>query len=368
MQVLSAKKFKAVFLIIFFCATGGCKNCDDYHDPFAIDEPIATERGVGGQDTKFPAGMTKSGESTRGYSGILVQPLLLSGREIAHRPFVMGYYIDSSIEISAISAVLAAAQESEPSTCEPEWRMDIFGTTGHKVVEINELCRRIKIKDRFFEYSPEDEKVIRPFLQRAVRRPTHRIVRLHVPVAYDPDSVKKLLRASTVVSYLPSKELGPWPRVKVSAFRRAPVPPDFTLLDEAAADLRRDTARFLKQYAQGLMDTKADVYNYEGPYPIEEEFGRDLRVRYGVTIYFRKGTDELTMRYHSSFLQIQMNEVTAPEFYRIDAVFNIDSKYREVLQSISKIADQAAEDLAEKSDKKKKEKIPRITVLRRSIQ
>jgi len=361
------------FIVITIVSTTvwltGCKSCTEpEEDLYGFNEPTTSVRGVGKKEELFNV-RGEDKESKGSYSSVLVQPLVLSGREIDHRPFVMGYYSNSLYEISHIAVTLKSVPETGPSTCKPHWRIDLTGPRGHTVVTLNEVCRRLSIEGKTYEYTPEIEKIIEHLLHRAVRRPTHRIVRLQVPVLYSPRHIKSLLANSAVTTYEPSKEHGRNPRVKVSAKRRAPIPADYTKLDEAAQALRNETKGFLKQYAQGLVDTKPEVVQYEGPYPIKEEFGRDLRVHYGATVFFRVGTDALTMRYHSSYLELQIDEVVVPEYYRIDAVYPQEKSYREIRATISKIADEAIEEIKEKLKKQgegKKERIPRLSIWKRS--
>lgn len=360
------------FVFCFFCLGGaGCKKCVEEPHVFGPEEPTRSKRSVARKSS--PLGGVESRRATiAGYRSVLVQPLVLGGQEIAHRPYVFAYYTRALYEIGSLVVALNGAPDAEPSTCKPHWRLDLAGPKGRLLVTINKRCGRLTIGGRHARYTKEVDKIVGLFLSRAVRRPTHRIVRLQVPILYRPREVHKLLRTAVVTTYLPGREFGRSPRVKVSMKNRDALPSDYTKLDESARNLRRETINLLKRYARGLLDTHAEVEGYEGPYPIQETFGRDLRVHYGVTIFFKSGTDALTMRYHCSHLQLHIDEVKVPKRYRVDVVFQKDKNYREVRRLLSKLADKGVEDKREELKKRQgdewdeKTTIPRITIWKRS--
>lgn len=362
-----------MFLVFCFSAWGGvgCKKCVEEPKVFGPEEPTRSERSVARESSSLE-GVESKRATIAGYRSVLVQPLVLGGQEIAHRPYVFAYYTRALYEIGSLVVALNGAPKAEHSTCKPHWRLDLEGPKGRLTVTINKRCGRITIGGRDAQYTKDVDKIVSPFLSRAVRRPTHRIVRLQVPIVYRPREVKNLLRSAAVTSYLPGREYGRSPRVKVSMKNRDALPRDYTKLDQAAQALRRETVDLLRRYARGLLDTRTDVEGFQGPYPIQENFGRDLRIHYGVTIFFRPGTDALTMRYHCSHLQLHIDEVKVPTRYRVDVVFQKDKNYREVRKLVSKLADKGVEDKREELKKRQgdewdeKTTIPRITIWKRS--
>jgi hypothetical protein len=247
------------------------------------------------------------------------------------------------------------------TTCKPRYRLDLYRSGEPLTVLVYEKCGMLRIGERYARYTEEVRGVLESFLRGSVRRPTHRVVRLQVPVQIEPRKALRAIRPFASRVYLPGLPFGREPYVKVSTRLREPLPADLTQLDRRADELRREAVDLLKRYAQGLVDSRPEVKRFDGPYPLEESFGRDMRVRYGVTILFEVGTDALTMRYHCSHLEFHIDEAVVPDYYRMDAVFPKDKKLSEVREVLKKIsferAGQAREASEDGEDAEKKDKL-----------
>jgi hypothetical protein len=334
-------------------AQAGCKKCVEPPKEHSFAGPVTKVRGVSGHNPgDGGAGRTGIG----GISSVLIQPLIVGGRPVTNRTYVHALLIHSPYPIGRIALALDQAPPGESSTCEPEWRLDLYRLEGPLRILISEKCGTLKIGDRYADYTDEVRGVLEEYLNRSVRSPTHRIVRLEVPVEVAPKKAVRALRPFVTKLYVPGMPYGREPHVKVSTRLRKPLPADLTQLDRRAETLRQAARDLLKRYAQGLVDSRPEVKRYEGPYALEESFGRDMRVKYGVTIVFRVGTDALTMRYHCSHLELHIDKAEVPKHYRIDAIFPKKTKLSEVRQILRQLDLESPAQDARRSEEAENEK------------
>jgi len=146
-----------------------------------------------------------------------------------------------------------------------------------------------------------------------------------------------MLRPRVVTSMVPGGKVGRLPYVQMSVELHRSQPTDLTQLDDAADALRRQAQALLARYAQALVDSRPEAVRYEGPHSLGERFGRVMDVRYGMTVYFKYGTDELTMRYLCSGLDLHLDRVVVPSSYRIDVLVPRTMPLRKVREMVKSI-------------------------------
>ena len=95
---------------------------------------------------------------------------------------------------------------------------------------------------------------------------------------------------------------------------------DLTRLDETAVALRQRARGLLESLARAVVDSRPEAVTWMGPYPEAEDFSRGFRVQWGMTIFFRPGTDDLSIRYLLGGLDVDIDEVYVPKFYRLDVL------------------------------------------------
>lgn len=312
----------------------GCAKCLDPPGGYNHNEPIANRRGAVIPDDQSPE---RSGPAFGRFSSVLIQPLRAGDNTPRNEAYVYALYVQTAYDVGVIGKTLVTALPGPSSSCPPRWRIDVYTPTRPITAYINESCGLLKVGKKFSLYSKPVRVTLGRYLRRAVRKPTHRVIRVRVPAEIPYQKALTAVRARVLRAYLPGGPYSKNPHVLVGTRLQTPLPADLTRLDQAARGLRTRASDFMKRYAQGLLDSRPEVAGFEGPYSVAEAFERSLRVHYQVKVYFRSGTDPLLMRYLSSRLEMHIEEVKVPKFYRIDAVVPVTIKIREIKKMLAKL-------------------------------
>ncbi len=286
--------------LLTFLALPGCRGC--FEPPPGPGFGITNERGVVQSRVPGPG---------PGSQALLVQKLDGRRRLV---PYVHVYYTADREVIARIRKALGAARPWQPSTCPPAWRLDFLGPGGDKSYFVNLACGLLRHGWRFWRLGRHEEEALSELFGRATRRPSHKVFFLKVPQAVPLPKLSRRLRPR-VLRVLPPDPEDRYPYVSVSVTVTSPMPEDLTQLDRAVGALRARAQRMLDAFGQALKKSRAEVVGLAGPFPIEEDFRRRLTARWGLKIFFQQGTDELTMRYLCSGLNVSVDEVHAGEYY-----------------------------------------------------
>ena len=313
----------------------GCAKCLDPPAGYNHNEPIANRRGaVIPDDDQSP---DRSGAAFGRFNSVLIQPLRTGDTTPRNEAYVYALYVQTPYDVGVIGKTLATAMPGPSSSCPPRWRIDVYTPTRPITAYVNGSCGLLKVNKKFGLYSKPVRVTLGQYLQRAARKPTHRVIRVRVAAEIPYQKALTALRARVLRAYLPGGPYSKSPYVLVGTRLQTPLPADLTRLDQAARALKTRASDFMLRYAQGLLDSRPEVAGFEGPYPIAEAFERTLRVHYQVKVYFRPGTDPLLMRYLSSRLEMHIEDVKVPKFYRIDAVVPVTTKIREIKKMLAKL-------------------------------
>lgn len=324
------------FAFLLPCALAllaGCSKCLEDPSKPGSNEPITNRRGaVSARSEEIDPSKRKTGR----FKTVLIQPIESAspGRSTA---FVHALYLLSPFDVAMVARILTQAPTASSSVCPPQWRIDLTTASQPITAFLSLSCGLIKINDKFFMLTEDARKTLEEYARKAKRSPTHKVYRLRIPVELPYHQVLRAIRPLSVETYLPYGLYSRNPFVRVRTRLRAPLPGDLTKLDQAARRLGRRAELFLQRYAQGLMDSRPEVVSFEGPYPVAEEFEQELRVCYEVKIYFRHETDAVVMRYHTSRLEMEIEEVTVPRYYRMDMVLSVKTSIKEVRHLLAKL-------------------------------
>ncbi|MFH2009641.1 MAG: hypothetical protein ABI333_23815 [bacterium] len=256
---------------------------------------------------------------------LLIQPLeprLIRGR------FVRVLYVSSPADVADVRRAMLHAKPAPFRTCEPTWRIDVrYGHHTH-IARVNLSCQRLQVDGRSLAYDGDVAKVLGPFLRHAIRRPSHKLLRVRVPVEHEPTPILKALASRAVEAYLPEKPVrrGPHRRIFYSVLKRPPQ--DSTKLDQVVADLRRAAYSRLKAYAYQIKVGRHEVIDVQGPEVVFERFNdRVFEAKYGVTVLFKLGTPEYMLGFLGLGNNFQVGKPTFPKAYRLDVIFGSKERY-----------------------------------------
>jgi len=331
---------RVAFLCLMWAAAGltlgqtGCKKCTEPPKPPYQTEHVRHVRSVTGATETH--GSDHRRDVAR-YGQVLVQRLPFD-MTVAVQPFGYAFYSTKASDVMLFAGAFAAAKPSAASTCAPHWRIDLTGPNSAKTAFVNRTCGLLRIDGRDYHWSASLADKLDPYLRKTRSKPTHRLIRLRVASQLTPSAVLKLLRARVATTMVPGGKVGRLPYVEMSVDLHRSQPADLTRLDETAGALRRQATAILTRYAQALVDSRPEAVRYEGPRPLGERFGRVMEVRFGMTVYFKYGTDELTMRYLCSGLDLHMDQVVVPASYRLDILVPRTTSLRKVRDMIKSIS------------------------------
>jgi hypothetical protein len=266
---------------------------------------------------------------------LLVQPLdirLTRGR------FVRVLYVSDADEVALVRQALLVARPAPFRTCEPTWRLDVrYGHHTHTAL-LNIPCQRLQVDGKSLAYEPKVEKILKVYIRRAARRPTHKLLRIRVPVEHDPTPILKALSARVVEAYLPETPVrrGPFRQLFYNAAQRAPSDP--RQLDRTVAALRRRAYRRLEAHGYQLKVGRHEVIDVQGPEVVFERFGSRLfEARYALTVLFKPGTPEYMLGFLGLGPHFTMGSPVHPKDYRIDAVFRAETRLRQMRKTLTEI-------------------------------
>ncbi len=267
---------------------------------------------------------------------LLVQPLdkrLLRGR------FVRVLYVSDPAQVAAVRGALLAARSAPFRTCEPTWRLDVrYGHFTH-LARLNIPCERLEVDGKSLAYDGRVAEVIRGFVRRAVRRPTHKLLRVRVPVEHDPALILKALSGRVVEAYLPERPVrrGPHRKVFFTIARRAPSDP--RQLDAAVAAIRKTARSSLSSYAYQLKVGRHEVVAVQGPSVVYERFGaRVFEARYAIDVLFKLGTPDYMLGFLGLGEHFSVGHVVRPKDYQVDAIFRYDTRVSQMRKTIAQVA------------------------------
>jgi len=266
---------------------------------------------------------------------LLIQPLearLTRGR------FVRVLYVSDPVDVAAVRRALLRAKPAPFRTCAPNWRIDVrYGHHTH-IARVNLSCQRLQLDGRSLAYDGDVARKLGPFIRLAIRRPSHKLLRVRVPVQHEPTPILKALASRAVEAYLPEKPVrrGPHRRMFYSVLTRPPK--DSTKLDQAVAGLRRAAYSRLKAYAYQIKVGRHEVIDVQGPEVVFERFNdRVFEAKYGVTVLFKLGTPEYMLGFLGLGNNFQVGKTTFPKAYRLDVIFGRKERYpkmRKILGTI----------------------------------
>lgn len=266
---------------------------------------------------------------------LLVQPL---DKRLTRGRFVRVYYESDPEKVAMVRQALLAARAAPFRTCKPTWRLDVrFGHQTH-TARLNIPCQRLEVDGRSRAYDGGVAKILAPFIRRAVRRPSHKLLRIRVPVEHDPLPILKALSTKVVEAYLPETPVrrGPHRQIFYTAIQRAP--PDPRLLDQTVAALRRRAHSRLKAYGYQLKVGRHEVIDVLGPKVVFEHFGdRVFEAKYAIDVLFKPGTPEYMLGFLGLGPQFTVGKAIFPKAYRIDAIFRSDARVRLMRKVLAQI-------------------------------
>ncbi len=329
----------------------GCKNCLDPPKENPYGEPVTSVRGVGPSGSGHSdAGRTRA--ASLSWSGLLVWPI--GGKRRSYVPFVYGYYTSDAEAVHRAARILDWGVDEEVRTCAPGWRLDLFGPSGQKTLFVNPSCGLVRSGFRFLRVDDAAWDWIRRWIGRARRRPTHKVVRIKVPVAIAPSKIIQAFQSKALVAFQSDPLSGRRPYAKVSVALRSAGVEDLTRLDQEVSLLRQKAKELLVSLARAVVDSRPEAVFWQGPYQLEEDFSRGFRLRWGMTIFFKYGTDELSIRYLLGGLDVAVDEVYVPRFYRLDVLMPAKIRLSEVRRLLAELGSKGKLGAKGKSDSKEK--------------
>jgi len=204
-------------------------------------------------------------------------------------------------------------------------------------VFLNSSCGLAKTNSHSLRLSEEAKQWIRHWIALARTRPTHKVVRVKVPVAVDRAEMIHAVESKVFLAFQADPLSGRRPYAKLSVTLQAGRVEDLTRLDQTVRDIRKRARGLLSSLARAVVDSRPEAVGWMGPFPLEEDFSRGFRIRWGITIFFRYGTDNLSIRYLLGGLDVDIDEVYVPAFYRLDMLVPAKtrlSEVRKVLKSL----------------------------------
>jgi hypothetical protein len=296
---------------------------------------FTTVRGVAGlREGHEPTG-DRSAAGTRG-ARVILQPLEV--RQTGPR-YVNALYLNERDLVATLRQALREASIAPYRTCEPTWRLDLREGSQEHVALINVPCQRLVLDGRPLAYSGEVARVIDPLLTRTLRRPTHRVLRVKVPVEHDPAAVVAALTPHALEVFLPDQPPSRGPEAHLSLNVLTTPPADPGQLDRAVEALRRGAFDRLTAYLRDLRVQRPDVEATRGPSIVFERFSdRRFEARYAAEVRFRHGTPEHQLSFLGVSRTAQLEKIVHPVAYRVDAVFAETvpyAKMRTMLEGLS---------------------------------
>lgn len=266
---------------------------------------------------------------------LLVQPL---DKRLTRGRFIRVLYVSDPDKVSKVRRALLAAKPAPFRTCEPSWRLDVrYGHHTHRAL-VNIPCQRLVVDGKSLAYDGDVAKTLKAFIRQAVRRPSHKLLRIRVPVQHEPTPILKALSAHVVEAYLPETPVhrGPHRQIFYTVIQRAPSDP--RRFDQTVADLRRTAHGRLKAYGYQLKVGRHEVIDVQGPTVVFERFGdRIFEARYAINVLFKLTTPEYMLGFLGLGPHFTVGATIHPKAYRIDAIFRGDTRVRKMRKTLARI-------------------------------
>lgn len=266
---------------------------------------------------------------------LLVQPLekrLIRGR------FVRVLYISDPAIVAKVRKVLVQAKPAPFRTCKPTWRLDVrYGHHTH-TAHLNLPCQRLQVDGRSLTYGQDVAKILKTYIRLAKRRPTHKLLRIRVPVEHEPTPILKALSTQVVEAYLPETPVrrGPHRPIYYTVIQRAPTDP--RKLDQTVAALRRTAYSRLKAYGYQLKVGRHEVIDVQGPSVVFERFGdRVFEARYAINVLFKQSTPDYMLGFLGLGHHFTVGKPKHPKDYRIDAIFRSNTRVSQMRKTLAQI-------------------------------
>ncbi len=266
---------------------------------------------------------------------LLVQPL---DKRLTRGRFIRVLYVSDPDKVSKVRQALLAAKPAPFRTCEPNWRLDVrYGHHTH-VALLNIPCQRLQVDGKSLAYDKNVAKILKAFIRLAIRRPSHKLLRIRVPVEHDPTPILKALSSRVVEAYLPQTPVrrGPHRQIFYNIIRRAPSDP--RQFDQTVADGRRSAYSRLNAYGYQLKVGRHEVIDVQGPTVVFERFGdRVFESRYAINVLFKQSTPEYMLGFLGLGPHFTVGKPSHPKAYRIDAIFRKDTRVSQMRQTLAQI-------------------------------
>lgn len=266
---------------------------------------------------------------------LLVQPL---DKRLTRGRFIRVLYVSDPDKVSKVRRALLTAKPAPFRTCEPTWRLDVrYGHHTHTAL-LNIPCQRLQVDGKSLAYDADVAKILKTYIRRAARRPSHKLLRIRVPVEHEPTPILKALSTRVVEAYLPEIPVrrGPHRQIFYTIIQRAPSDPQ--RLDQTVAALRRSAYSHLKAYGYQLKVGRHEVIDVQGPTVVFERFGdRLFEARYAINVLFKLGTPEYMVGFLGLGPHFTVGKPMHPKAYRIDAIFRSDARVSQMRKTLAQI-------------------------------
>ncbi len=210
---------------------------------------------------------------------------------------------------------LELATPRAPMDCGTDWVLHVFGETAYRV-DIQWECKTIRIGERMFDLPPGAVKTLGNAITTARLHPTHKATVLQVPVVHEPDVVARIV-GEFVQEVLPlDYSRMRYPSFTVSTEHTEALVRDLSQVDAQVARLRERLVGRLNEFAELIRRRGgASIVEILPPFPIRENFTRELHARWGMTVLCALGTGSDRMYWLASSPKFAIVGMEIPTHY-----------------------------------------------------
>jgi hypothetical protein len=278
--------------------------------------------------------------ATRPMGGGTVARLLIQSldKRRTRGRFIRVLYISDPDKVAQVRQALLAARPAPFRTCEPTWRLDVRYGHHTNTALLNIPCQRLQVDGKSLAYDEDVSKILKKYIRLASRSPSHKLLRVRVPVEHDPTPILKALSSRVVEAYLPQTPVrrGPHRQIFYTLIRRAPSDP--RQFDQTVTALRRSAYSRLNAYGYQLKVGRHEVIDVQGPTVIFERFGdRVFEARYAINVLFKKSTPEYMLGFLGLGPHFTVGKAIHPKDYRIDAIFRNGTRVSQMRKTLAQI-------------------------------
>ncbi len=278
--------------------------------------------------------------ATRPTGGGTVARLLIQSLDKRHTRgrFIRVLYVSDPDKVAKVRQALLSARPAPFRTCEPTWRLDVrYGHNSHTAL-LNISCQRLQVDGKSLAYDEKVAKILKTYIRLATLRPSHKLLRIRVPVQHDPRPILKALSSRVVEAYLPQNPVrrGPHRQIFYTLIRRAPSDP--RKFDQTVTAGRRSAYSRLNAYGYQLKVGRHEVIDVQGPTVVFERFGdRVFESRYAINVLFKQSTPEYMLGFLGLGPHFTVGKVIHPKDYRIDAIFRKETRVNQMRKTLAQI-------------------------------